>query len=112
MPARRTSSLAGGRYVLCAVFIKGGMEIQTFTIRNRLGIHARAAALLVKTANRFVSEVTLEKDGLEVNGKSIMGILMLAASKGSKITLKVNGKDAAQAIQVLGKLIEDRFGEE
>jgi phosphocarrier protein HPr len=88
------------------------MEIQTFTIRNRLGIHARAAALLVKTANRFVSEVTLEKDGLEVNGKSIMGILMLAASKGSKITLKVNGKDAAQAIQVLGKLIEDRFGEE
>jgi phosphocarrier protein HPr len=100
------------RYVLCAFFIKVGMEIQTFTIRNRLGIHARAAALLVKTANRFVSEVTLEKDGLEVNGKSIMGILMLAASKGSKITLKVNGKDAAQAIQVLGKLIEDRFGEE
>jgi phosphocarrier protein HPr len=88
------------------------MEIQTFTIRNRLGLHARAAALLVKTANRFVSEVTLEKDGLEVNGKSIMGILMLAASKGSKITLKVNGKDSAQAIQVLGKLIEDRFGEE
>ncbi len=88
------------------------MEIQTFTIRNRLGLHARAAALLVKTANRFVSEVTLEKDGLEVNGKSIMGILMLAASKGSKITLKVNGKDSAQAIQVLGKLIEDKFGEE
>jgi phosphocarrier protein HPr len=88
------------------------MEIQTFTIRNRLGLHARAAALLVKTANRFVSEVTLEKDGLEVNGKSIMGILMLAASKGSKITLKVNGKDSAQAIQVLGKLIESKFGEE
>jgi len=88
------------------------MEIQTFTIRNRLGIHARAAALLVKTANRFVSEVTLEKDGLEVNGKSIMGILMLAASKGSKITLKVNGKDSAQAILVLGKLIESKFGEE
>jgi phosphocarrier protein HPr len=88
------------------------MEIQTFTIRNRLGLHARAAALLVKTANRFVSDVTLEKDGVEVNGKSIMGILMLAASKGSKITLKVNGKDSNQAIQVLGKLIEDRFGEE
>ena len=88
------------------------MEIQTFTIRNRLGLHARVAALLVKTANRFVSEVTLEKDGLEVNGKSIMGILMLAASKGSKITLKVNGKDSAQAIQVLGRLIEDKFGEE
>ena len=88
------------------------MEIRSFTIRNRLGLHARAAALLVKTANRFVSDVTLEKDGLEVNGKSIMGILMLAASKGSKITLKVDGKDSAQAIQILGKLIEDKFGEE
>jgi phosphocarrier protein len=88
------------------------MEMQTFTIRNRLGLHARAAALLVKTANRFVSEVTIEKDGLEVNGKSIMGILMLAASKGTKITLKVEGKDSVQAIQTLGKLIESKFGEE
>ncbi len=88
------------------------MEIQTFTIRNRLGLHARAAALLVKTANRFTSEITIEKDGLEVNGKSIMGILMLAASKGSKITLKANGKDSVEAIQVLGQLIEDKFGEE
>jgi len=86
--------------------------MQMFTIKNRLGLHARAAALLVKTANHFVSEVTIEKDGLEVNGKSIMGILMLAASKGSKITLKVEGKDALQAIQTLGKLIESRFGEE
>lgn len=67
---------------------------------------------MVKTANRFSSEVTLEKDGLEVNGKSIMGILMLAASKGSKITLKVDGKDSAQAIQTLGKLFENNFGEE
>jgi len=88
------------------------MEIQTFTIRNRLGLHARAAALLVKAANRFAAEVTLEKDGMEVNGKSIMGILMLAATKGSRITLKVEGKDAAQALQALGKLIEDKFGEE
>lgn len=88
------------------------MEIQTFTIRNRLGLHARAAALLVKTANRFASEVMLEKDGLEVDGKSIMGILMLAAAKGSKIMLKVNGKDAVQALQTLGKLIENKFGEE
>lgn len=88
------------------------MEIQTFTIRNRLGLHARAAALLVKTANRFVSEVAIEKDGLEVNGKSIMGILMLAASKGTKITLKVEGRDSVQAIQTLGKLIESKFGEE
>ncbi len=88
------------------------MEVRTFTIRNRLGLHARAAALLVKTANRFVSEIMLEKDGLEVNGKSIMGILMLAASKGSKITLKVDGKDSTEALQALGELIENKFGEE
>ncbi len=88
------------------------MEVQTFTIRNRLGLHARAAALLVKTANRFVSEITLEKDGLEVNGKSIMGILMLAASKGTRITLKVEGKDSAEAIRALGGLIDNKFGEE
>lgn len=86
--------------------------VQTFTIRNRLGLHARAAALLVKTANHFSSEVAIEKDGIEVNGKSIMGILMLAASKGSKITLKGEGKDAAEAIQALGRLIESKFGEE
>jgi len=88
------------------------MEVQTFTIKNRLGLHARAAALLVRTANKFASEVTIEKDGLEVNGKSIMGILMLAASKGTKITLKVEGKDSVQALQTLGRLIENKFGEE
>lgn len=92
--------------------MKVKMEMQTFTIRNRLGLHARAAALLVKTANRFASEIILEKDNLEVNGKSIMGILMLAASKGSKITLKAEGKDAAQAIKTLGELIQNKFGEE
>jgi len=88
------------------------MEVQTFTIKNKLGLHARAAALLVKTANRFVSNVSLEKDGLEVNGKSIMGILMLAATKGTRITLKAEGKDAEQAVETLGKLIENKFGEE
>jgi phosphocarrier protein len=88
------------------------MEMQTFTIKNRLGLHARAAALLVKTANKFASEVTIEKDGLEVNGKSIMGILMLAASKGTKITLKVEGRDSVQALQTLGRLLENKFGEE
>jgi len=88
------------------------MDVQTFTIKNRLGLHARAAALLVKTANKFAAEVTVEKDGLEVNGKSIMGILMLAASKGTKITLKVEGRDSVQALQALGRLIENKFGEE
>ena len=67
---------------------------------------------MVKTANQFVANVFLEKDGLEVNGKSIMGILMLAATKGTRITLKVDGKDAGLAIQALGKLIENKFGEE
>ncbi len=88
------------------------MEIQTFVIRNKLGLHARAAALLVKTANNYAADITIEKDGIEVNGKSIMGILMLAASRGTKITLKVEGKGAAEAMQTLGQLIENRFGEE
>ncbi len=79
------------------------MEIGTFTIRNKLGLHARAAALLVKTANHFASEVTVETDGIEVNGKSIMGILMLAASKGTRITLKAEGEDAREAIRTLGQ---------
>jgi len=91
---------------------KWDMEVQTFTIKNKLGLHARAAAFLVKTANQFISNVSLEKDGLEVNGKSIMGILMLAATKGTRITLKAEGKDAEQAIETLGKLIENKFGEE
>jgi phosphocarrier protein HPr len=98
-------------YALCSLRLVD-MEIQTYTIKNRLGLHARAAALLVKTANKFASEVTIEKDGLEVNGKSIMGILMLAASKGTKITLKVEGRDSVQALQTLGRLIENKFGEE
>ena len=98
-------------YALCSLRLTD-MDVQTYTIRNRLGLHARAAALLVKTANKFASEVTIEKDGLEVNGKSIMGILMLAASKGTKITLKVEGRDSVLALQTLGRLIENKFGEE
>ena len=90
----------------------GEMESRTFTIRNRLGLHARAAALLVKTANSFNANVMIEKDGVEVNGKSIMGILMLAASRGTKITVRVEGNDACVALQTLGKLIENKFGEE
>jgi len=88
------------------------MEAKTYTIRNRLGLHARAAALMVKTANHFCSNIIIEKDGVEVNGKSIMGILMLAASKGTKVTLKAEGKDEEEALQTLGRLIENKFGEE
>lgn len=87
-------------------------ENSDFTIVNRLGLHARAAAQLVQTANRFLSDVTIEKDGNEVNGKSIMGLLMLAAPQGSVITVRVSGEDAAEAIKVIGKLINDGFGED
>jgi phosphotransferase system HPr (HPr) family protein len=92
--------------------LKPEMGAKTYTIRNRLGLHARAAALVVKTANHYSCDITVEKDGVEVNAKSIMGILMLAASKGTKITLKAQGKDEEEAIQALGKLIENKFGEE
>ena len=83
-----------------------------FSIVNRLGLHARAAAQLVQTANRFASDVTIEKDGEEVNGKSIMGLLMLAAPQGSIITVKVSGEDAVEAMKVIGVLINDGFGED
>jgi phosphocarrier protein len=88
------------------------MEKREFVIKNRLGLHARAAAQLVQTANRFRAEVTVEKDGLEVNGKSIMGILMLAAPQGSRISVAVSGEDAEQAITAIGQMIEDGFGED
>lgn len=88
------------------------MEKKEFIIKNRLGLHARAAAQLVQTANRFRSDVTLEKDGVEVNGKSIMGILMLAAPKGSKILVTISGEDGPAAMGAIGQLIDDGFGEE
>lgn len=68
-------------------------QVRTFLIVNTLGLHARAAAQLVQTANRFRSEVLVEKDGMEVNGKSIMGVLTLAAAKGSQITVSTEGDD-------------------
>jgi phosphocarrier protein len=83
----------------------------TFQIVNRLGLHARAAAALVKTANRYVADVRITKDGDEVNGKSIMGVLMLAAAKGSEIRVSVSGKDAQECLDAIGTLIADKFGE-
>ncbi|MGD0586307.1 MAG: HPr family phosphocarrier protein [Oryzomonas sp.] len=83
-----------------------------FTIVNKLGLHARASALFVKTASRFTADIKLEKEGIEVNGKSIMGIMMLAASKGSTVRLSVNGDDEALALQTMGDLIVNGFGEE
>jgi len=83
-----------------------------FTIVNKLGLHARASALLVKTAIRFNSDIKIEREGVEVNGKSIMGIMMLAAAKGSVIKLKVSGEDEEEAMSTLGELVRNGFGED
>ncbi len=85
---------------------------QEFVIVNKLGLHARASALLVKNATRFQSEIRIEREGVEVNGKSIMGIMMLAAAKGSVIRLRVEGEDETEAMSVLGELITNGFGED
>jgi len=108
----------GGKFdfSVAAIFRRGvvtkDMLIEEFVIPNKLGLHARASALLVKTASRFNSDIMIEREDIEVNGKSIMGIMMLAAAKGSVIRVKVAGEDEADAMNVLGELITDGFGEE
>jgi phosphocarrier protein HPr len=82
------------------------------TIVNRLGLHARPSALVVQTASRYKSEIKLKKADLEVNAKSIIGVMMLAAEIGSKIVILAQGEDEAQAVEALVKLFEDKFGEE
>jgi phosphocarrier protein HPr len=81
-------------------------------IVNELGLHARAATKFVQTANKFSSDVNVEKDGQVVNGKSIMGVLMLVASKGTTIKISAHGSDAGNAIKALGDLVKGRFGED
>ena len=85
------------------------MPQQDVSIINRLGLHARAAAKLVKTAQRFESDVELERDGKRVNAKSIMGLMMLAASQGVTLTLITDGPDAEEAATAVIDLIADRF---
>lgn len=85
---------------------------RTFVIRNKLGLHARAASQFVQIANKFASDIFVAKNDQEVNGKSIMGILILAAPKGSEITVRAVGEDAAAALATLGDLIEAGFGED
>ena len=84
----------------------------TVRITNRLGIHARPATLLVKTAQRFESRITLVKDDLEVDGKSIMDIMILAAEPDSSITIRADGRDEDEAVQALKKIVEDKFYED
>ena len=82
-----------------------------FVIKNKLGLHARPAALLVQMANRFKCEVEIQKAREKVNGKSIMGIMTLAAGVGTPITVRTTGEDAAEAMEAIAKLIGDNFGE-
>jgi phosphocarrier protein HPr len=80
-------------------------------IKNKLGLHARAAALLVQTANRFSAQITLSKDGQTADGRSIMGVLTLAATQGSKIQIEAVGDDAEQAVKAIERLVDRRFNE-
>ena len=87
------------------------MVERTVTIVNKNGLHARPAAEIVKTAAKFRADITLVRDELEVNGKSIMGVMMLAAEFGASIILRAEGVDAQQAVDALAQLIESKFGE-
>jgi len=87
------------------------MPTREITITNKLGLHARAAAKLVGVASGYGAEVVLEKQGQRVNGKSIMGVMMLAASRGTVLQLYVNGEDEDEAMHALVHLIENKFGE-
>ena len=88
------------------------MQEASITIINKLGLHARAAGKLVETTSRFTCDITIEKDGRNVDGKSIMAMMMLAAAKGTEIQIKTNGDDEADAIEAIIELIKNRFGED
>jgi len=87
-------------------------EIKTFELKNKLGMHARPAAAFVKIAQKFKSEIFLEHNGQTVNGKSILGLLTMACPYKGKLTVRVEGHDAAEAMKTLGELIENKFGED
>lgn len=88
------------------------MQEITVEIVNRAGLHARPASEFVKLAGRFASEVRLDKDGFEVNGKSIMGVLMLAAERGTRLVIRADGADAAEALEALADLVRRGFEED
>lgn len=88
-----------------------GKTVKKLEIKNKLGLHARAAALLVQTVNAFSAEVKISKDGHVVDGRSILGVLTLAANKGSKIQVEAKGKDADEVVLALEKLVERKFNE-
>lgn len=88
------------------------MQSKTLLIINKLGLHARAAAKFVATASRFGAKIEINREGKSVNGKSIMGVMMLAASKGTSIEVTAEGEDEVQALEAIEELVNNRFGEE
>jgi phosphocarrier protein len=101
--------MSGARKIEASTEVKVTRELH---ILNKAGIHARPAAMFVKLASRFKSDIFVEKDGEKVNGKSIMGLLMLAAGPGSRLMVEANGGDADQAVNEIEALIRAKFGEE
>jgi phosphocarrier protein HPr len=87
------------------------MAEKTFTVKNRLGLHARPAALFVQTTNRFRSSVKVSKGDVEVDGKSIMGLMMLAAEEGAKVRIVANGEDEKDVLSALEQLFQNKFNE-
>lgn len=88
------------------------MICRTMTIINRLGMHARAAAMMVRTTSNFKAEVLVEKNGRQIDGKSIMDLMTLAAAQGTEIKVVTDGEDEAELMRVLEELVNNRFGEE
>jgi len=87
------------------------MAERSVKIINKNGLHARPAAEIVKTASKFTSDIIIVRDELEVNGKSIMGVMMLAAECGAEVTLRASGPDESDAVEAIAKLISSKFGE-
>jgi phosphocarrier protein len=85
---------------------------RAFVVKNKLGLHARPAALFVREAARFKCSLVVVKDGLEVNGKSVMGLMLLAAESGAKLVVRADGPDEAEALSALQKIFERKFDEE
>jgi phosphocarrier protein HPr len=88
------------------------MEIKSFTLKNKLGMHARSAASFVKIAQKYKAEIYIDCNGQTVNGKSILGILVLGCPQGGALTIKADGSDAQAAMKDLENLIENKFGED
>lgn len=86
--------------------------VKRIEIKNKLGLHARAAALLVQTVNKFSAQVNLSKDGQTIDARSIMGVLTLAAAQGSKIQVEATGEDAERTVKAIERLVENRFNED